>query len=241
MPGFYLYQPGSEQNPRLAILDTGAPGNIISSQLVKKLKLAPDLAYHEQFDTAGPQTTISRGAYSSLPLCFGKLMVTAPAIALENNIYDIIIGTSFMVHYDTVTNHGDHMFMILGHFIPMFHHGDRPSDLPLCCLYYINLEYTDGELPVAYTLCSKKVKVLPLLVGEAKGIPVYASCNVTIPPGSQMIHNTGLLLALPAGTHGEIFGIHNASRLELTCLAPGDNIQEDTVGNLYSKRFEVQS
>ncbi|KAJ9063983.1 hypothetical protein DSO57_1035156 [Entomophthora muscae] len=67
---------------------------------------------------------------------------------------------------------------------------------------------------------SKKVKVLPLSIREAKGIPVYASCNVTIPPGAQVIHNTGLLLALPAGTHGEIFGIPNASRIE-PWVAPG--------------------
>ncbi|KAJ9089509.1 hypothetical protein DSO57_1012210 [Entomophthora muscae] len=65
-----------------------------------------------------------------------------------------------------------------------------------------------------------KVKTLPLSVGEVKGISLYASCNVTIPPGSQMIHNTCLLLALPAGTHGEIFGIPNASRLE-PWVAPG--------------------
>ncbi|KAJ9063396.1 hypothetical protein DSO57_1000724 [Entomophthora muscae] len=118
------------------------------------------------------------------------------------NSYNIFIGTSFMVQYDTVTNHGDHMVGILGHSIPMFYHSNRPSDLPLRCLHYINLDYTDGELLVAYTLCCKKIKVLPLSVGKAKGIPVYASCNVTIPPGSQVIHNTGLLLALPTGTHG---------------------------------------
>ncbi|KAJ9087631.1 hypothetical protein DSO57_1031208 [Entomophthora muscae] len=51
-----------------AILDTGAPGNIISLRLVKKQELAPDLAYHEEFGTAGPQTTRANGAYSSLPI-----------------------------------------------------------------------------------------------------------------------------------------------------------------------------
>ncbi|KAJ9079700.1 hypothetical protein DSO57_1032750 [Entomophthora muscae] len=125
-----------------------------------------------------------------------------------------------MVQYGTVTNHGDHTFGILGHSIPMFYHGNCLPDLPLRRLHYINLEYTYGELPVAYTLCSKKVKVLSLSIGEAKSIPVYASCNVTIPPGSQVIHNTGLLLALLAGTHGEIFGTPYASRLE-PWVAPG--------------------
>ncbi|KAJ9056794.1 hypothetical protein DSO57_1029438 [Entomophthora muscae] len=86
------------------------------------------------------------------------------------------------------SEHNNHTFGILGHSIPMFYHGNCLSDLPLRHLNSINLEYTDGELPVAYMLCSKNVKVLPLLVGEAKRIPVYTSCNVTIPPGSQVIH-----------------------------------------------------
>ncbi|KAJ9062551.1 hypothetical protein DSO57_1009607 [Entomophthora muscae] len=126
-----------------------------------------------------------KGAYSSLPLCFENLMATAPAIVLENKSYDILIGTSFMVQYGTLTNHGDHTFGILGHSIPMFYHSDCLSDLPLCWLHYINLEYVDGELLIAYTLHSKKAKVLPLLVGEAKGIPVYASSIVFITPGFQ--------------------------------------------------------
>ncbi|KAJ9081743.1 hypothetical protein DSO57_1011337 [Entomophthora muscae] len=79
------------------ILNTGAPGNIISLWLVKKLKLAPDLAYNEKFGTERPQTTRAKGAYSSLTLCFKKLMVNAPAIVLENNSYDILIRTVFMV------------------------------------------------------------------------------------------------------------------------------------------------
>lgn len=77
-----------------AILDTGAPGNIISTRLAKKLKLAPDINCKLEFGTAGPWTTVAKGAYSSLLLRFGKLCVTAPAIVLENANYDILIGTS---------------------------------------------------------------------------------------------------------------------------------------------------
>ena len=50
------------------ILDSGAPGNIVSTRLFKKLKLAPDLDYNEEFSTAGPDRTKAMGAYSSLPL-----------------------------------------------------------------------------------------------------------------------------------------------------------------------------
>ena len=40
--------------------------------------------------------TKSTGAYSSLPMNFGALMVCAPAIVLDNQDYDILIGNSFL-------------------------------------------------------------------------------------------------------------------------------------------------
>ncbi|KAJ9049495.1 hypothetical protein DSO57_1023733 [Entomophthora muscae] len=103
-----------------AIIDSGAPGNIVSSRLVKKLKLAPDLGYQEVFGTEGPLTTKAMSAYSSLPLWFGKLIVAAPAIVLENSSYYILIGTGFMNKYGFIKNHGDDTFKILGQTIPIY-------------------------------------------------------------------------------------------------------------------------
>ncbi|KAJ9050146.1 hypothetical protein DSO57_1017138 [Entomophthora muscae] len=40
-----------------AILDSGAPVSIVSTRLVKKLKLAPDLDYNKEYGTAGPNRT----------------------------------------------------------------------------------------------------------------------------------------------------------------------------------------
>ncbi|KAJ9055114.1 hypothetical protein DSO57_1007600 [Entomophthora muscae] len=39
-----------------AILDTGSPVNVVSSKLMKKLKLAPDLNYTQLYGTAGVET-----------------------------------------------------------------------------------------------------------------------------------------------------------------------------------------
>ncbi|KAJ9064488.1 hypothetical protein DSO57_1030110 [Entomophthora muscae] len=194
-----------------AILDSGAPGNIVSTRLVKKLKLAPDLDYNEEFGTAGPDKTKALGAYSSLPLFFGKLMVTAPAIVLRNKSYDILIGTSFMATYGTIINHQDSTFSILGHSVPMFYHGERPKDLPAKKIHHINMEYADGDMPVAYTLCQWKIKVLSLATKEYKGIPLYSSSEFSIPSGSHVIHNTGLSLSFPKGMYGEVIGLHNGS------------------------------
>ena len=135
-----------------AILDSGAPGNIISTRLVKKLKLAPDLDCKDEFGTAGPFTTQALGAYSSIPLRFGKLVVTAPAVVLDNHSYDILIGTSFLTMFGTLIDHGTHTFTILGQSIPMYYTGHKLSELVKKRLHYINLEYADGDLPVVYTL-----------------------------------------------------------------------------------------
>ncbi|KAJ9054751.1 hypothetical protein DSO57_1010838 [Entomophthora muscae] len=170
-----------------AILDSGAPGNIVSTRLVKKLKLAPDLDYNEEFGTAGLDKTKALGAYSSLPLWFGKLVVTTPAIVLCNKSYDILIGTSFMTTYRAIINHQDSTFSILCHLIPMFYHDDRPRDLPTKKIHYINMEYADGDIPVAYTLRQRKIKVLPLATKEYKGIPLYSSSEFSIPIGPQVI------------------------------------------------------
>ena len=203
-----------------AIIDSGAPGNIVSSRLVKKLKLAPDLDYQEVFGTAGPLTTKAMGAYSSLPLRFGKLIVTAPAIVLENSSYDILIGTGFLTKYGTITNHGDDTFKILGQTIPMYYTGNKAIDLPKKKLHFINMEYADGDIPIAYTLRHRKLKLLPISTKEYRGIPLYASSAFSIPPGTQVVHHTGLSLDLPPGLHGEVFGHPGASRIE-PWICPG--------------------
>ena len=41
----------------IAILDTGAPENIVSTKLMNSMKLAPDVDYKKSFGTAGPNVT----------------------------------------------------------------------------------------------------------------------------------------------------------------------------------------
>ena len=63
---------------------------------MRRLKLAPNLNYDQVYGTAGPNSTKALGAYSALPLRFGKLLVTAPAVVLDNDSYDLLIGTQFL-------------------------------------------------------------------------------------------------------------------------------------------------
>ena len=105
--------------PVRAVLDTGAPGNILSSKFVKRLGIQPDLVHEEVYGTVGPHCTKSTGAYSSLPMKFGAFMICAPAIVLDNQDYDILISTSFLqnrhveISYNTMTT-------ILKQVLPIF-------------------------------------------------------------------------------------------------------------------------
>lgn len=68
----------------VAILDTSSPVDVNSSELAKKIKMAP---VHDNLvvcGTAGLASTCSVGAYLALPLCFGKIVLNSPAVLLEN-------------------------------------------------------------------------------------------------------------------------------------------------------------
>ncbi|KAJ9058370.1 hypothetical protein DSO57_1013036 [Entomophthora muscae] len=67
-----------------AIIDTGAPIDIVSSKLVQQMGLATDIDHKKSYGTAGLDCTTSQGAYSTLSLRFGSLAVSAPAIVLPN-------------------------------------------------------------------------------------------------------------------------------------------------------------
>ncbi|KAJ9083546.1 hypothetical protein DSO57_1033734 [Entomophthora muscae] len=81
------------------VLETGSPVNVVSSKLVKKLKLAPNLNYHQLYGTAGLSVTCAIEAHSALPMQFGKLLLAAPAVVLENESYSLLFGTQFLREY----------------------------------------------------------------------------------------------------------------------------------------------
>jgi len=68
--------------PVRAVLDTGAPLVILSSKFIKRIKFQPDISYDRLFGTAGDHKVTAQGAYSSIPIKLGSLVVTTPAIVL---------------------------------------------------------------------------------------------------------------------------------------------------------------
>ncbi|KAJ9079453.1 hypothetical protein DSO57_1035228 [Entomophthora muscae] len=111
-----------------AVLDTGLPVNVVSSKLVKKLKLAPDLNYHQSYGMARLSMTCAIGAYSALPMRFGKLFLAAPAVVLENESYDLLVGTQFLREYNGIINLKDGYLSILGYEVPLIF--EEPFKVP---------------------------------------------------------------------------------------------------------------
>ncbi|KAJ9072377.1 hypothetical protein DSO57_1028236 [Entomophthora muscae] len=69
------------------------PNKIVDSNAkVNHKEKSKDLDYQEVFGIAGPLTAKAMGTYLPLPLQFGKLIVTAPAIVLDNHSYDNLLA-----------------------------------------------------------------------------------------------------------------------------------------------------
>ncbi|KAJ9059327.1 DNA damage-inducible protein 1 [Entomophthora muscae] len=104
-----------------AIIDTGAPINIVSSKLVQQMGLAPDIDHKKSYGTAELDCTTAQGAYSVLPLRFGSLVVSSPVIVLPNENYNIMIGTLLMQQYGIKTDLKNNVLKILGQAILLYY------------------------------------------------------------------------------------------------------------------------
>ena len=111
-------------------MDLGALMNIISTKIVKRLGVPPDIEHKKEYGTAGPHNTTLQGAYLVLPLRFGSIAVTAPAVVLPNQNYDFLISTLFLKTYGVQTCHANNTLSILGQQLPLsYSHGtpDPPN------------------------------------------------------------------------------------------------------------------
>ncbi|KAJ9052466.1 DNA damage-inducible protein 1 [Entomophthora muscae] len=110
---------------------------------MKKLKLAPDLNYHQSYGTAGLSMTCAIGAYSALPMQFGKLLLAAPAVVLENESYNLLVGTQFLREYNGIINLKDGYLSILGYKVPLIF--EEPIKVPGKRLKTCTLEGNCGK------------------------------------------------------------------------------------------------
>ena len=104
-----------------AIVDSGAPFNIVTTWLCKKLNILPDLDYAKEFGTDGQFSTTLQGAFSALLLWFGGIVVSAPAVVVPSTTYNMLIGTSFLKRYKVIMDHDSSSFHILGCNLPILY------------------------------------------------------------------------------------------------------------------------
>ncbi|KAJ9082827.1 hypothetical protein DSO57_1000812 [Entomophthora muscae] len=209
--------------PIRAVLDTSAPTNIISSCLVRRLVFLPDISYAESFFTAGVESIKSNGAYSSVPLRFGELVVTYPEVVLESESYYLLIGTDFLRTYQTEVSHLYGHFSILRYTVPLLFKDS--SDVFLVSKeetgrQHVHLWYPHGVLGLPYRVANASVKSLPVYGNNQKGLKLRSNQLVRIPPKTIFAVNTGLYLDLPPGLHLKISSINGVLRKE-PLAAPG--------------------
>ncbi|KAJ9081317.1 DNA damage-inducible protein 1 [Entomophthora muscae] len=181
--------------PIRAVLDTGAPTNIIFSRLVRRLSFLPDILYAESFFTAGVESIKSDGAYSSVPLRFDELVVTYPAVVLESESYDMLIGTDFLRTYQTEISHLHGHFSILGYTVSLLFKDSLDAFLVSkeetgrqhVCLWYLH-----GVLGLPYRVANTSIKPLPMYGSNQKGLKLRSNQLVRIPPKTQVAVDTGL-------------------------------------------------
>ena len=181
-----------------AILDTGSPVNVVSSKLMKKLKLAPDLAYTQSYGTAGLSTTCAIGAYSALLLRFGKLLLASPAVVLKNGTYNLLIGTQFLREYSGIINLRDGFLSLLSYTMPLVF--EEPSKLPGKRLKTCVLEYPSGVFSLKFRMHSSNLSSPPPLFPASEAVPLLAPQAFYIPPGSQVIVDSQVSYELPDKT-----------------------------------------
>ncbi|KAJ9068363.1 DNA damage-inducible protein 1 [Entomophthora muscae] len=195
-----------------AIIDMGAPINIVFTCLVKRLGLAPDIDHRKQYDTAGLTVVTAQEAYSALPLRFGSLAVLAPTIVLSNDNYDILIGTSFMRQYGVRTDLTADTFEILGQTISLYYCCNKDAGTHKT-IPRVNLAYKNRVVPIQYQKLSRKVRHLPNQLEEYKGLPLCADLPIEILAGHQVLIETDLDINVPQGLYGELKSPCNCSRL----------------------------
>ncbi|KAI0233462.1 hypothetical protein L0F63_002918, partial [Massospora cicadina] len=162
----------------MAILDTGSPVNVISSKLMKKIQLAPDLEYNQDFGTAGPNNTHALGAYSLLPIHIGKLILTAPTVALDNNDYEMLISTQFMIEYEGIINMKQGSLSLMNYKVPLVLTKEEHIKNDDTCL----VEHPSPTVPLHYITSGRNTKKLHNSVKASNDIPISAADEVVNKP-----------------------------------------------------------
>lgn len=193
--------------PTMAVIDTGAPLVILSSSFASKIRFQPDLEYNKFFGTAGQSKVQALGAYLSIPISFGNILTTSPAIFLYASGYNVLLGTSYLEKYSTVIDNRNNTFNLLGHLFPLLRQNSslKGSDKKNKVLHLHGTNLTFG--------IQSKFKgtslYLPSKWDMKEPLPIWSQDSLTIHPGEQVSVTTGTRIILQEGIHGIISPIRH--------------------------------
>ncbi|KAI0235941.1 hypothetical protein L0F63_004990, partial [Massospora cicadina] len=130
--------------------------------------------------------TRALGDYSSLPIHIGKLILSALAVALDNNDYEMLIGTQFMIKHEGIINMKQGSLSLMNYEVPLVLSNKELIKNDYTCL----VEHPSSTLPLHYVTSGRNTKKLHDSVEASDGIPIFAADEVVIKPGEQRVVDT---------------------------------------------------
>ena len=165
-------------------------------------------------------------------------MICAPAIVLDNQDYDILIGTSFLQNHHVEISYNTMTFTILKQVLPIF------TTRSLKKVRSINVVIDNKPHHISYILNRKHTHPLPDVVKNDRGIPLRSRSDLIIPSGHQAIIDTSISLTLPDNIVGEVYSPWRQSRLGPFAapgiIIPGHGSISVLAGNLSNKDMTVK-
>lgn len=158
--------------------------------------MAPNLNHAFIYVTTGTSITKSIGAYYGLPLRFGKLVLTASDVVLENKGYYLLIITHFLKEFNLIVNYQEIFVSLLFYRVPLapdilcFTKGllKRHNCLlkhPTHILYlYCFITQSEFHLPLIAVLSEEGMSIYHLeisFIPAKPQVPLGAGIRLTIP------------------------------------------------------------
>lgn len=81
--------------------------------------MAPDLNHLVVYSTTSLASTKYISAYYELPLCVGKVFITANDVVLDKKGYSVLIGTQLAMYFDVIFKHKEGFVFLLGYCVPL--------------------------------------------------------------------------------------------------------------------------
>lgn len=143
----------------------------------------------------------AKGAYSSVTLPFGDLIVTTSAIVLKLDNYDLLIGTDFLKKYQALIDMKIGFMSLMGYSVLLLF-----NEKPFLFVYlkqigphvHTMVKYNHGILGLPYQLKLASTQKLPILKDHEKGILLRADHLIVIKHFNQVCAATSVIIDVPS-------------------------------------------